>query len=776
MERCFLASLSLLLYFGTMTNLMAQEIKGVLIDSISREKIESAVVLLQDKDEKVLDNTISNEVGEFLFPVHTNASYIVVQHIGYEIKRSSLQSESGFITILLSPKSSLLNEIVVKGERPAVKLRDNSLIYSPQSIVERFSPTTALELLLNVPGVVRGAAGVSLLGANRTMVIIDGKTTRYAEGEILTILSSLSPNQIKNIEISYNAPAKYRFNGAVINIETFVGRQDDYSIFLKTGAQKDKYFSENFSGSGVWSNKKIALLASLGADHDEQYSRVKHDSYLNSLYSPFWSRAARTKSVGNSGKLSLEFTYNMSDKNNISINYYGLIDKSNKIIHTESEDILANQKTGYQTQDLSRKNLHNIGVNTNLHNTNLGFKYLIYNAPSFLSHGKNSSENSHQVIMEEQNSKLNINNVEFFFNQKLPITPSFNIEIGTNYSRNNSLTTIAENGHELRGKLFEDIIGGSVEVSFRMFKRLSVNLGTRLEYSTARKKEEQHLSDKNLWSEFTAFPTATIGMPFGNRNFVQLMLNSQKNLPPYWALAPYKTVIDANSLSVGNPDLRPSREYNGQIFLSLRQKYIFILGCTYTPRYFAIIPHYDQTTNKYIYKFENYTYSLFNNLSTIIPFSIGRNFNTRLSAHLLRMQDRIDDFYDIDVNNKKWVFSFALNNSFSVPFAKSKLVLDLNYRYQSPSIQGVYELTTTHALDMGVRYLIGSKFSLQAGVSNILCRTSPHQMQINLPGQMSIMYPYNNQKFYLGLTLNLGKKKDIKESAIDFSRLNKTYQ
>ena len=707
MERCFLASLSLLLYFGTMTNLMAQEIKGVLIDSISREKIESAVVLLQDKDEKVLDNTISNEVGEFLFPVHTNASYIVVQHIGYEIKRCSLQSESGFITILLSPKSSLLNEIVVKGERPAVKLRDNSLIYSPQSIVERFSPTTALELLLNVPGVVRGAAGVSLLGANRTMVIIDGKTTRYAEGEILTILSSLSPNQIKNIEISYNAPAKYRFNGAVINIETFVGRQDDYSIFLKTGAQKDKYFSENFSGSGVWSNKKIALLASLGADHDEQYSRVKHDSYLNSLYSPFWSRAARTKSVGNSGKLSLEFTYNMSDKNNISINYYGLIDKSNKIIHTESEDILANQKTGYQ--------------------------------------------NSHQVIMEEQNSRLNINNVEFFFNQKLPITPSFNIEIGTNYSRNNSLTTIAENGHELRGNLFEDIIGGSVEVSFRMFKRLSVNLGTRLEYSTARKKEEQHLSDKNLWSEFMAFPTATIGMPFGNRNFFQLMLNSQKNLPPYWALAPYKTVIDANSLSVGNPDLRPSREYNGQIFLSLRQKYIFILGCTYTPRYFAIIPHYDQTTNKYIYKFENYTYSLFNNLSTIIPFSIGRNFNTRLSAHLLRMQDRIDDFYDIDVNNKKWVFSFALNNSFSVPFAKSKLVLDLNYRYQSPSIQGVYELTTTHALDMGVRYLIGSKFSLQAGVSNILCRTTPHQMQINLPGQMSIMYPYNNQKFYLGL-------------------------
>ena len=41
---------------------------------------------------------------------------------------------------------------------------------------------------------------------------------------------------------------------------------------------------------------------------------------------------------------------------------------------------------------------------------------------------------------------------------------------------------------------------------------------------------------------------------------------------------------------------------------------------------------------------------------------------------------------------------------------------------------------------------------------------------------MSIMYPYNNQKFYLGLTLNLGKKKDIKESAIDFSRLNKIYQ
>ena len=67
MARHFLASLSLLLYLGNMTNLMAQEIKGVLIDSISTEKIESAVVLLQDKNEKVLDNTISNEVGEFCF-------------------------------------------------------------------------------------------------------------------------------------------------------------------------------------------------------------------------------------------------------------------------------------------------------------------------------------------------------------------------------------------------------------------------------------------------------------------------------------------------------------------------------------------------------------------------------------------------------------------------------------------------------------------------------------------------------------------------------------
>lgn len=69
-----------------------------------------------------------------------------------------------------------LPEVIVKGERPTVKLERGKLVYNMQLLLEKLPADNAYDAITNIPGINTADGNLSLAGSSITL-IIDGKAT-----------------------------------------------------------------------------------------------------------------------------------------------------------------------------------------------------------------------------------------------------------------------------------------------------------------------------------------------------------------------------------------------------------------------------------------------------------------------------------------------------------------------------------------------------------------------------------------------------------------------
>lgn len=126
MKTYFLTNILLLLgtMFGTAT---AQTIQGKVTTSEGKP-IDGATVVLQTLDSTFVDATITETDGSFLLSQEPEHYRLIFQHILYNTtEHEGTGGNVGIIT--LTSKDYALNEVVVKGERPLVKVESGRLTY-----------------------------------------------------------------------------------------------------------------------------------------------------------------------------------------------------------------------------------------------------------------------------------------------------------------------------------------------------------------------------------------------------------------------------------------------------------------------------------------------------------------------------------------------------------------------------------------------------------------------------------------------------------------------
>lgn len=667
-----------------------------------------------------------------------------------------------------------LGEVVVKGKHTLVKMSGNAMVYKAKAIRARYAPSTAYDLLAKVPSVTDGGNSVSLIGANNLMVVIDGKTVAMEQEQVYQQLKSLTADKVKDVEIYYNAPAQYHFNGAVINIVTTLGSQIELSLFLDGAVKQTRKTSTDDRTSLLWSNTKMTSLTSVGYIRNNQWSTTDYKLYPDGTFTnPYRQRTAENRSYGDKYKVSEDLTFQFSPNYRLTVDYYGIFDHDNSFTHTNIW-----QQNAPQTKALSREytkeTLHTMGVQADLkHGWTLGARYKSYVSP--FTQRYVSGEMNDVLLLPDtylQQSHQNIDNVKASIDKAYNFNPMSSLTVGFTHQYNCSTTEITATGLVTRNRQTENIEALYAQGNFMLFKRLNVMLGARGEYIKSTRRNLQTGERTTLWDELTLFPSATLGLPVAKRNFLQFQLISQKQYPSFWAVSPETTVIDERTIETGNPELKPSRIYDASLMFILRQKWFFILGCTYTPDYFANIPHQDETTGMTVYRYENYDFSLFNNLTVMHPMNIG-NYNGRIAAHVLRMQDKMRNFYGSSFDNEKWVWAASLNNTYRIPLGQQggDLFLEANFRYQAPAIQGIYRLSDTYALDADLRWNPTSRISVMASIDNILRRATPKEFKVMTTGQESILSGYNTRTAMLRITVNLGKKKEqTEDTGVDTSR------
>ena len=204
------------------------KISGMLTDSITHMPIPFATVALLNQQTKALvKGTQTDTSGHFVLEnLPAGAFTLRVSYVGYnnflkeDILIDPATGDLNLVTLLMSAsKNSILKEVAITAKKEALQNIDGKKVFSVnQSLVSKGG--NAADLLQNVPTLqIDGTGNISLRGSTNVKVLIDGKPSIIADGDIAKILQSIPASAIENIEVIPNPPANYDANGeGIVNI------------------------------------------------------------------------------------------------------------------------------------------------------------------------------------------------------------------------------------------------------------------------------------------------------------------------------------------------------------------------------------------------------------------------------------------------------------------------------------------------------------------------------------------------------------------------------
>lgn len=239
---------SILLFFLlTTTFFSAQQnlrIDGIIINS-NQEKVALPIaVYLFDADNQLLKTTIAQD-SKFEFDQLKSGNY--------HIQLSSddiIQNEKPFnleknlaLKIIFEPKSSQIEEVTINAKKKIFKVENGNIMIDVASSPLNTLPTST-ELLSKLPFVMMDAngEGLSFVGKGTPLLYVDNQRVDFA------MLSSISVDDIKSVEIIRNPSVKYESEGkAVIKVNLKKSRKDGSQLSISETATFQKRFSNYFA-------------------------------------------------------------------------------------------------------------------------------------------------------------------------------------------------------------------------------------------------------------------------------------------------------------------------------------------------------------------------------------------------------------------------------------------------------------------------------------------------------------------------------------------------
>lgn len=120
---------------------------GKVVDT-NNQPVEGATIVIQLPDSTYLEATISAADGTFMLKPEPESYQLIVQHLLYQTRQIKGRAHDvGIIT--LEPKDYNLEEVVIKSERPLVKVEDGRLGYNLSALSEKQAVNNIYEAITN---------------------------------------------------------------------------------------------------------------------------------------------------------------------------------------------------------------------------------------------------------------------------------------------------------------------------------------------------------------------------------------------------------------------------------------------------------------------------------------------------------------------------------------------------------------------------------------------------------------------------------------------------
>lgn len=768
--------------------IMAQGISGKVMDG-KEQPVDGVAVILQTLDSVYVDAVVTDTLGDFRLNHPLDQSYrLIFQHILYNmVEKEIITANVG--TVVLEEKDYQLAEITVKGERPQVKLEGGKLTYDVPQLMKDKTATNAFEIIKDLPGLIERNDNLELVGASRLNIILNGQLTTMSADQLIQLLKTMPASRVEKAEVMYNAPAKYNVKGALLNVVLSKNESETPSWQGETGVDYTQY--RHAGGDAhvnlLYTNKgfSIDFLLNGNKRRDVMGEDMLARHTLNSGMTEI-SQHNRALVHVNRGTVRLGMDYTFANEDKLSLAYYLKGDKvlSDRDAFTSYLDLSKPENKSESTslvRDDGHSAIHNIRLQYDGHaGISAGADFTRYHSPSVLDYQDTNGSRTDMI----NNTRQDVSRWSVFLNK----THSFASGWGLNYgvhggyasSKNYSEYLYDQGaGYEMDEEALEDntqkeyIADIFAEVSKSFGERFSATVGLKGEYFKSDYASSRE--NMNLWNEGALFPTVSLSYTFSPRHILQFDISSDKTYPGYWQVSPQVTPLNSYSEVAGNPLLKPYRTYEGQMVYIFRQKYMLVAFCEYTPDYFAQLPYQSDTELKTVFRFENMDYSLEAGLAVIIPFNVGRFWNSRITLRGWRMQEKNDNFHGISYNREAYLGLAHMSNTFNL-CDKPNLKMTIDGQYVTPgAIQGIYDLGSMYEISAGLKWtFLNDRASLTLKGDDIFASSIPRTIKINQGNQWSRMRKLNDERcLKLSFVWKFGGYKEREHDSIDTSRFGK---
>lgn len=694
---------------------MPQEVTySAIIKDRQEQVVEFATVMLLDSDSLVLTVGASDVEGAFSLRAE-GARFLRISHLAYKDATISL-SEPLPEVIYLEEGDSMLNELVVKAERPLMKLIDGGIpSYDIDVLFENSPITTAYEMLGRLPGMAMENGVPTLMGANGYTLVLNGKPSNIPQSQLLEMLKSIPVQMVVNVEISYAPIARYRAKGASINVILKTQSEEKQLSGLSGQLFAEYYnkFYDTYSGGG-----NISYSSESGWSFNGSYTGNGGKSYTNMRFDtePFGSNSGVSiNNVGESKFISHTLFGDLSyskEKHSVSLNYYGDFNPRKRYIESDIKNanpLVRDQETKSQTHHVALEYVYNKSLM-------VGGFYTRYTSERELQYGMEKTPldaRAHHYTLGQVSEVWGtlIDNSHRWQN-------GWGLEYGSKFSysstvnRQDNFVPIKNESERISQELLADLYLG---VTKQFTPMLNAGITLIGDYAKYYGHEEN----------FQLIPQAHLSYVIDPANVLQFNLQSQKIYPAYFEREPFEMMHSEYQMWKGNPELRPHVKYDGKLVYIHKQKYIFVLGNTYNPNVFVQQMYLDPELNKIVYSTWNWDF--YNTLSAVavLPLPQTKWWEGRLtiSAQLNSLQMEVP-FADKLRKNKPMLFA-SMTNDFRLS-QKHNITIGLNVTYTHGGMQGYYDFADMFNLSASGKWTSqNQKWSVTMQVNDLLNSAMP---------------------------------------------------
>lgn len=550
------------LCFSAITPMMAQDIKGKIVDEKGEPLAFANVVLLNRQDSAFVKGVVSGEDGHFAINSACNNGIIKVTSVGYKTAWKDCTGENAGV-IKMVADSKVLGEVVVKSLLPKTILKNGGMTTTVAgSVLEKAG--TMEHLLDRIPNVSAQNGNIKVFGRGEPIIYINGRQMRDRSE-----LDRLSSDNIKSVEVIANPGARYAASTkAVIRITTKKIQGDGFGFDATTEGSYDE--KKNVGGYGRLNLYYRRNGLELGAyaygskqsspDEKDLQQMTYLDKTLNQQDRTRWKNKTETFSS------RLNASYQFDDNNSLGASISFLRNPKLQTDGKTEGSVLRDEVLTETNTSIRSEFGQNSNWSSNVYYVGkVGKLDIDFNTDWFWSKGNNKNnidEHYQEVNSEIQNQLVSSTTSKYnrLIASKMMLSYPLlggDLSVGGEYSFTNRNTNYAIIPNTLADNVIDCIKEGmaSAFVTYnRDFGKLNMEAGLRYEnvdfkyYDDGKYMAEQ----SKTYGEW--FPSLSLSMPIGNVQ-MQLSYAADINRPNYWVLRSGVQYSNHYTYETGNPFL-----------------------------------------------------------------------------------------------------------------------------------------------------------------------------------------------------------------------------